>query len=105
MGLIISSKMLLDEEIDKELLEAYCKKEIKEQLDRYIKSKKFDNLVRDEIRKEIDHLLNLGDIAAEVYRNDERLQRNISSSVARQVYNNLVTALKYEDDYDLDYDY
>lgn len=85
--------------IDKELLEAYCKKEIKEQLDRYIKSKKFDNLVRDEIRKEIDHLLNLGEIATEVYRNDERLQRNISSSVARQVYNNLVTALKHEDDY------
>ena len=54
--------------IDKELLEAYCKKEIKEQLDRYIKSKKFDNLVRDEIRKEIDHLLNLGSVCKEIYQ-------------------------------------
>ena len=96
-------------ELDKRLIEQLLQKEIKEQIEKFIKSKRFENIVRDETKKELLHM-DMSDLTYELYQKDKELKQSIANDIANQVYDGIVASLKYsngshKNDWEDDYDY
>ena len=94
-------------ELNKELIEQLLQKEIKEQIEKFIKSKRFENIVRDEIKQQLLHM-DMSDLTYELYQKDKDLKEGIARDIANQVYDGIVASMKYSngsDDWQGDYDY
>lgn len=94
-------------ELDKKILEQLLQKEFKEQIEKFFRSKRFENIVRDEIKQELLHM-DMSDLTYELYQKDKELKDSITRDIANQVYDGIVASMKYSngsDDWQSDYDY
>ncbi len=90
----------ISEDVIKELLQ----KEIKDQVSKYIKSKTFEQMIKQEIVTEFCQYKNLESISESVFMNNKCMRDNISKVVANKLFNIIQYSLQPQNEEYDDYD-
>ena len=92
--------MNIDENIIRELLE----KEVKQQVNKYIASKKFEVLIKQQIQDTLERRYTMDYISGlfEDVMNDKGYMKLMAKDISNKIYNNFVCNIKYINDEDED---
>ena len=92
--------MNIDENIIRELLE----KEVKQQVNKYIASKKFEVLIKQQIQDTLERRYTMDYISGlfEDAMNNKGYMKLMAKDISNKIYNNFVCNLKYINDEDED---
>lgn len=88
--------------ISEDIITQMLEKEIKEQVEKLMKTKRVDDIIREVVKSEVCSIANMCDVAKEVY-NSERIKEWLVEKVANHAYKDILSTLnKKDDDWDDD---